>query len=248
MGAWGPAIFSDDTACDVRDAYRDLVGDGNSGAEATDILLTEWKESLSDPEEAPVFWLALAATQWKCGRLEERVKREALAVIDNGSDLSRWQDSHRERKKREGVLLKLREQLETPQPPEKRIPRRFRDSSDWQVGELIAYRLRSGLVTVFRVTGHHTDKGGTMPTCELLEWTGTSIPSERDLATLRVRPSSGNWDCSEFIIARTSERQLPTDRIQRLGIVQKPVRSTGGCYVFLWNTLDKQLIEIFGIE
>ncbi len=28
MGTWGTALFSDDLACDARDAYRELVGDG----------------------------------------------------------------------------------------------------------------------------------------------------------------------------------------------------------------------------
>ena len=38
MAAWGTALFSDDTACDVRDAYVDLLGDGLSGPEATKAL------------------------------------------------------------------------------------------------------------------------------------------------------------------------------------------------------------------
>ena len=85
MGAWGPALFSDDTATDGRDDYRDHVGDGLSGSAATDRLLSEWRSTLSDPDEGPVFWLALAATQWKCGRLEPRVLEKALEVISTGA-------------------------------------------------------------------------------------------------------------------------------------------------------------------
>lgn len=36
LGVWGPGIFSDDLACDLRDEYRELVADGLSGEEATD--------------------------------------------------------------------------------------------------------------------------------------------------------------------------------------------------------------------
>jgi len=89
MGAWGTALFSDDTARDVRDSYIDLVGDGLTGPEATKALLREWAASLDDPDESPVFWLALAATQWRCGRLESHVLQQALNVIDSGSDFSR---------------------------------------------------------------------------------------------------------------------------------------------------------------
>ena len=98
MGAWGTAIFSDDTASDIRGDYRDLLGDGYSPAEATDQILSEWKDSLDDPEERSVVWLALAVTQWKLGRLEERVKGKALEIIDSGSDLDRWEGKDKEKK------------------------------------------------------------------------------------------------------------------------------------------------------
>jgi hypothetical protein len=81
MGVWGTAVFSDDTACDIRGEYRDLIGDGHSGSEATDLLLKEWAGE-TDKHEWGVFWLALAATQWKCGRLEGRVEEKALQVIE----------------------------------------------------------------------------------------------------------------------------------------------------------------------
>jgi hypothetical protein len=60
MGAWVTALFSDGTACDVRDSYVDLVGDGLTGFEATKTLMREWSTSHNDPDVSPVFWLALA--------------------------------------------------------------------------------------------------------------------------------------------------------------------------------------------
>jgi hypothetical protein len=42
MGAWGTGVFSDDNAADLSDDYRDFIGDGLSGPEATDRLLAEW--------------------------------------------------------------------------------------------------------------------------------------------------------------------------------------------------------------
>ena len=41
MGTWGTGIFSDDNAADLRDDYRDFIGDGLSSREATDRLLAE---------------------------------------------------------------------------------------------------------------------------------------------------------------------------------------------------------------
>ena len=67
-GGWWS--FPDDTTSDVRDGFRDLIGEALSTEQA--------------------FWLGLAVTQWKCGRLLERVKEKALEIIDTGADLKRW--------------------------------------------------------------------------------------------------------------------------------------------------------------
>ena len=42
MGAWGTGIFQDDTACDIRDEYRDLIGNGASGTDATRQILKSY--------------------------------------------------------------------------------------------------------------------------------------------------------------------------------------------------------------
>lgn len=43
MGAWGSAIFSDDTAADLRDDWKDLLGEGLSPEEATKKLVEEYQ-------------------------------------------------------------------------------------------------------------------------------------------------------------------------------------------------------------
>jgi hypothetical protein len=50
MGVSSTAIFGDDSACDVRDAYRELVANGLSGPEATDQLLREWGDIIDDED------------------------------------------------------------------------------------------------------------------------------------------------------------------------------------------------------
>jgi hypothetical protein len=116
MGAWGPAIFSDDTACDVRDAYKQAVTDGQDGRAATDRLLEQWLRGLpDDDEDAVVFWLALAATQSNLGRLADRVRDKALAVIESGADRERWREVGNEAA-RQKHLNKLKAQLLGPRP------------------------------------------------------------------------------------------------------------------------------------
>jgi len=244
MGAWGTAIFSDDTACDVREAYIDFLGDGLTGPEATKALLDEWSGSLNDPDDAPVFWLALAATQWRCGRLEAYVRHQAFNVIDNGSDLARWESGSTAFKKRTAVLEKLRLQLNSPQPPEKRIPKRFRDSNEWRVGDLVAYQLLSGRFVILRTIGHNTDKSGTGPICELLDWSGEQIPIS--LESLGVRKGCGVRPITQFLIGRTRAKERPDDRLRHLGVNLKPSQKPGGFRVLLWRWFDKALKKQFG--
>ncbi len=249
MGTWGTALFSDDTARDVRDRYRELVGDGLSGPLATSSLLGEWRQSLEDADVAPVFWLSLAATQWQCGRLEERVKQRAIEVIDSGVDPMRWSDEPKLSIKRQAVLDELKFQLLSPQPAEKRIPKFFRNTCDWSVGEVITYRMASGLLLLFRVIGSHNDRGGTSPVCELLDWMGHESPGLDAIRRLSVR-TSGSLPgpvFSQFMLGRTSEREYPETRVRRLGVRLPPAQKPGGYLVFLWRNLDRQLEEIFGI-
>src|SRR5713101_9254352 len=93
MGAWGTAIFSDDTAADTRDTFTDFVAQGLTPGEATKRLLAESADILADEDDACVFWLALAGTQWKLGRLIDRVRDRALKIIDYGVDLRRFQEN-----------------------------------------------------------------------------------------------------------------------------------------------------------
>lgn len=249
MSTWGTGVFSDDTACDVRDGYVDLIGDGLTGVEATQKLLREWSTALEDPDEGPVFWLALAAIQWKKGRLEEFVLQRALAIIDTGADLARWNANSREYRKRKKVLEKLRAQLTSSQPLPKRIPKRFRDSNAWSVGDLVSYRLVSGRLVIFRVIGHHSDRGGTAPICELLNWVGNEIP--KNLAALGVRqfaePTPG-FARPQLMIGRTSATERTDDRLSQIGVNLRSSQKPAQYSVTSWKRLDAVIKDTFGIE
>jgi hypothetical protein len=188
MSAWGNKLFDDDTACDVRDDYVRLLSEGHAGPAATDLLSDRWQDSLADEDEGPVFWLALAVTQHKYGRLEARVKERALAVLDQDLGLERWREigahSLRGRQKQ---LEKVRVQLDAPQPREKRIAPPFKDSCTWEAGEVIAYRLNSGKLALFHVLGTETHAKGVSPVCELLDWNKSEPPSPTAVASIGVR-------------------------------------------------------------
>jgi hypothetical protein len=118
MGTWGPGIFSDDLAQDVRDVWREALMAGLDDTAATKRVLAELSEVFENEEEAVVGWLALAAAQHQTGRLQPEVRDRALATIEAGADLGRWRDEagEAEARKREKALTALAEKLRGPQP------------------------------------------------------------------------------------------------------------------------------------
>jgi len=246
MGTWNAGLYSDDLAADLRRDFRDLLGEGVPASSAVDRLMSEYAESLSDPTEEAVFWLVLADTSWRLGCLQDRVRDNALSIIDDGRDLARWQ-SQRDRSKRAAVLAKLRSQLLSPQPGPKRIPKTIKSANEWVVGEVIAFQLLSGRWVLMRVIGHNTDKGGRSAVCELLDWIGESIPSAAEIGSLTIRRGSGPRGVSQFLFQepRTVKNQK---RVVRTGITSTASQKPGGYTVFVWPHVDRWMRDIFGRE
>lgn len=247
MGAWGVAVFSDDLAADLRSEFLELIGDGLSSTNAVERLLAEYAPSLEDDDDAAVFWIALASTQWKMGRLEDRTKREALRVIETGQDLERW-DLPGDRKKRKVVLEKVREQLLSPQPAPKRVPRTIREANEWSVGEVIGFRLLSGSWTLMRVIGHHTDKGGRSAVCELLDWAGNELPPAEMITNMSIKCALAPHGHTTQFLFQEPRKKHDIARVLRLGIISTPVQECGGFTVFVWPYVDQYLRTIYGLE
>ncbi len=260
MGAWGPAIFSDDTACDVRDDYRELIGQGVTGTEATRRLVEEYRPD-DDPDDTG-FWLGLAATQWKLGRLEDTVKARALQVIEDGTDLRHWEDATpQDVRKRRAALDKLKEQLLLPQPPPKHIRRPYHEWTEWEVGDVVSYRLLSGRYILLRVVGHDTSQWERGPIVEIVDWVGDEPPPPDAIATLPARRPTAKREerhlySTRFEVARRSKTDYPANRLSVVarGVPVAPwpkVKRSHPDYswsVTWWKELDQLLRGGFGLE
>lgn len=249
MGTWGTALYSDDMARDIRDDYKDLLGDGVLEPEATQLLLEQWKNDLSDPDMASVFWLTLADVQWNLGRLQDRVKQEALLVIDSGSDLPRWLPDQKLVAKRKVVLERLKSKLQTAPPPAKKVNKRYVDSTAWELGDVYGLRLRSGNLALLHVIGFHDDKGGRAPVCELLDWAGETAPAKEALEKMpywsaKVPP----LHLRQFLFGSLSAKDLPRERVAQVAKAVEPKQECGGYGVIFWRSVDEQLEQLFDLS
>jgi len=113
MSTWGYDIFDSDEANDIRALFEDEMQTRASVAHATAEILRESKDALDDPESGPIIWLALAVLQLGRGELQANVRDHALAVIDSGADLKRWEAeaSPEDAAGRKRVLEELRARL-----------------------------------------------------------------------------------------------------------------------------------------
>ena len=224
MGAWGAGLFMDDVACDVRDSYRDLLGQGMPSAEATQKFLVDFKEDSDDVDDGPIVWLALAVTQWNLGRLEESIKARAIDQIDSGAALRSWSERAEsgDTTRRKQALTKIREQPCSPQPTAKKIrppPKRFADPFEWPVGRVFLYRLQSGKCVLFLVVDCvESEGGGYSAWFAILDWIGTSVPSSEVVAGLPLYPRR---DTPKVIaISRRNESEPAPERVQWLDVTR----------------------------
>jgi len=186
MGTWGTGLFSSDTACDIRDSYRERIEDGVEDAEATRLTVEEFRSYLDDPEEGPALLLALAVTQSKIGRLDPAIRDRALAALDTGADLAAWElDSPKLVPKRREVLNKARVQLTGVQPARKRLRPPPRPSCGLSAGDILALPFPNG-VALLRVVRIKSHRRGETPYLERLDFHGAEVPSAEELERLEA--------------------------------------------------------------
>jgi hypothetical protein len=230
MSALGTGIFDDDVACDTRALYRASLKEGQTPAEATQSVLRAWKPALDDAEDGPVIWLALAALQCQYGCLEPQVKAQALAVIDNGSDLEHWRATGNPNlvRSRVDVLARLRAKLEAPPVARTKLPKKpkrprvpFREEkSAWPLGEVVAYRLQSGRYILLHVCGHSgSDRVGWAPMFAVLNWRGKRLPPVQRIQGLPYKKRLDLVDKHPYVLVfscgRARESELSQDRVVR---------------------------------
>lgn len=203
MGTWGPGLYQDDVTCDIKEEYRNWLKLTQSNEIATREVL---KNNLcGDPEEDNLIWFALADTQWSYGRLTNKVKMEALKCLENGADLERWNENKSQYNKRKKVLENLKEKLNSPQPPQKKVPKLIIGRALWEEGTILLYKLCNDEKTLERtdwynkyillkVVGIHKTNIGSLPReymdeqniVTILNWVGTHEPTLEILS--KVQP------------------------------------------------------------
>ena len=121
MGAWGPGLYSDDFALDLRTTISAVSRLPLDGAEIVGLLRD--LEPVTPPDEGYItFWLVVADQLHRRG-IHSEAQAQAVAIIEDNSNLAALEDlgmSEPDLRKRRRSLEKLRDTLSGPLPDKQR--------------------------------------------------------------------------------------------------------------------------------
>jgi len=156
MGAWGTGLYDNDTTCDVRNTYMDFLQEQFSNQEVYEKTFEMYKDCIGDIDDEPLFWFALAETQWKVGRLMPEVKATALEWIEKEGGVLLWEDSPVGNSGWKKTLEKLKTTLEAEQRKEKKIRKpQVINHNLWNIGDVYAYQFHKEQSDKYGVHGEY---------------------------------------------------------------------------------------------
>lgn len=117
MGSWGPGLYDDDHAADLKNAIALLCKVPGEGAWLLEKLKAMHYHGHSDDVDNTIFWLVVADQFERKGIACEEASVTALGIIASGLDLAHAQDLNADEKflkKRGHVLEELAGRLRAP--------------------------------------------------------------------------------------------------------------------------------------
>ena len=149
MGSWGTGLYSDDTACDVRDTFREVVKLPLDGPALGQRMAARFGMG-DDPmaEEEVDLWLALADQMHLYALEAPEVMATARRIIETGADLAAKRElgmDDGDLAKRERALKDLLEKWSAPHPkPRRRKTIKGPEPFAFERGDCYAYPTMRG--------------------------------------------------------------------------------------------------------
>ena len=266
VGIWGAKLYDNDTALDIKGQFDDLRK-GKTFEEITENLFQGYADELNNPEFSAVFWPALADIQWNLGRLSSEVKENALASLEKGGDLFVFrQEAPELLAKREKVLKELQQKLNSPQPPQKKIPQYRLYQCKWKIGDVFAYQFKSvyakengyfGKYVYFvKVDEEFWAPGHIIPLVYFYRKVDDTLSNLDALKTVGYVPQfykpnayQNNPDSKKLYLLgllNTSSRVIPKEQLTYLGNIGEVARmdrENRNPYEVSWKRFDEYMIR-----
>lgn len=201
MGSWGTRLYDSDTACDVRDRFNELMQKTQQSEAIEDTILQEFSDYLTDEEDAPIIWIALADMQWRHGILSSKVKNAAMENL-NGIIQNLQSGGKRAEEYTTINLIEARriyKKITSPMGIAKKVSIRRTYQCQWRIGDMYAYKLKSehaeavGLIDefyIYHVVNHLKWSEDIYPVAYCYLTSGGDLPQDmRDIRKMLLIPS-----------------------------------------------------------
>lgn len=145
MGTWNVSINGNDTAEDLKYEYQAafFYNGVDIALEKIDAYVRSMFDE-TDEEEWCNYYYSLADYMWKHGILTDKIRNQAITMIDTGFGLELWKEAGiKTLEKRIKALAEFRDKLLSPQPPIKKIRIDLHMTPIFEVGDLIAIQLKT---------------------------------------------------------------------------------------------------------
>lgn len=144
VGTWGHGIRQDDFVLDVIGVFEDHLKAGQTVRDATQAVKTRFVAAISDTEEGPLFWIALAEVQWTYGEVEPQILKHLQDDLSSGRSLISWREDERGLFHRRAAIEELINKVASPNPRPKKPPRIVVRAPEFRAGDCLSIRLANG--------------------------------------------------------------------------------------------------------
>ncbi|HEX5411274.1 MAG TPA: hypothetical protein VFZ27_05380 [Terriglobia bacterium] len=168
MGVFGAGLYSGDFAMDLRSTVSAVARLPHGGDKLVQILCESEPAAANNPddEDHTTFWLVAADQFAKRAIKCERVRDKALAIIDSGTDLAmlgKLGMNPSGLRKRQKMLLELRERITAPATPRRPRPVIKKPQTLlMDVGDVLVYPTFGGRCRNPYFASKEQDRMGTM--------------------------------------------------------------------------------------
>jgi hypothetical protein len=144
MGTWGPGLYSNDIAKDLKSTIAAVSRLPLVTDELVGIITSSFPEAANDAkdEDHTTFWLVLADQFHRKGIESQAVFDRAIEIIDSGKDLEMpafTEMGRGDQQKRETALSTLRDQLAQPVPKKTRKTLQKPQPLILEIGDVIIF-------------------------------------------------------------------------------------------------------------
>ena len=228
-------VYDEDLAADLRREYRTLLALGVEENFALEKIIAYFEPNRYGYSYETTFWLALAETQWRLGRLNDTVKERALRTLEELISAPTAFEGN-------AKIRRLYDQMLTPAPPMKKLRKPSVSRCRWEVGSLLAYRIVNnkslanhpcyGKYVLLRIvkidrtpvtTLIPTDWCDEIPLISVYDWIGDSIPNPEIADALQFTPIDDNNLWEIFLFPSRRDKVAEITLLQTLPNYQPPV-------------------------